>query len=250
VGAPWWFRTLDEVPSDPSPPRHEPLTPSVGWGVLHLFFGVGPGTDTEGVVRAVKDARAAGDQVVPVAILGHKADLGVMALGPDLWRLRGLQSALCGAGLELRGSYVSLTEVSEYAPGLPEEMKRARLFPTLPPADKRAFCFYPMSKRRGDDESSNWFSLPFEERKALMHGHGAVGRSFAGRIVQLITGSTGIDDWEWGVTLFGKRPDDLKDCVYTMRFDEGSARFAEFGPFLSGMVAPVETVLTLVAPDE
>ncbi len=113
-----------------------------------------------------------------------------------------------------------------------------------------AFCFYPMSKRRGEADGSNWFSLPFEDRKALMHGHGAVGRTFAGRIVQLITGSAGIDDWEWGVTLFGQRPDDLKDCVYTMRFDEGSARFAEFGPFLAGMVASVETVLRRVAPDE
>jgi peroxiredoxin len=244
VGAPWWFRTLDEVPSDPSPPRHEPLTPSVGWGVLHLFFGVGPGTDTEGVVRAVKDARAAGDQVVPVAILGHKADLGVMALGPDLWRLRGLQSALCGAGLELRGSYVSLTEVSEYAPGLPEEMKRARLFPTLPPADKRAFCFYPMSKRRS--ASHNWYALDYDARKALMLGHGAVGRTFHGRILQLITGSTGLDDWEWGVTLFGTHPDDLKACVYEMRFDEASAHYAEFGPFWTGMVADIEDVLDSV----
>ena len=81
-----------------------------------------------------------------------------------------------------------------------------------------------------------------------MYGHGAVGRTFAGRIVQVITGSTGIDDWEWGVTLFGVHPDDLKECVYTMRFDEGSARFAEFGPFLTGMVAPVEDVLAQLAP--
>ena len=92
--------------------------------------------------------------------------------------------------------------------------------------------------------------MPFEERKALMLGHGAVGRTFAGRIVQVITGSAGIDDWEWGVTLFGVKPDDLKDCVYTMRFDEGSARFAEFGPFLTGMVAPVETVLAQIAADD
>jgi chlorite dismutase len=114
----------------------------------------------------------------------------------------------------------------------------------------QAFCFYPMSKRRGDAEGSNWFSLPFEERKAMMHAHGAVGRTFAGRIVQLITGSTGIDDWEWGVTLFGVRPDDLKDCVYSMRFDEGSARFAEFGTFVTGMVAPIETVMATAVRGE
>ena len=191
-----------------------------------------------------------GVQVVTVAMLGHKADLGFMALAPDLWRLRKLQSELQAAGLIVTSSYVSLTEVSEYAAGIPEDMKQARLYPTLPPAGMTAFCFYPMSKRRGDAEGTNWFSMPFEERKALMLGHGAVGRTFAGRIVQVITGSTGIDDWEWGVTLFGVRPDDLKDCVYTMRFDEGSARFAEFGPFLTGMVAPIETVLAQIAADE
>ncbi len=230
--------------------------PSVGLGVLHLFCKV-PGSagpdgrsrhDFGAVVRAVKDAEADGVQVVTVAMLGHKADLGVMALGADLWRLRRLQSDLQAAGLEVVGSYVSLTEVSEYAAGIPDEMKQTRLYPTLPPDGMTAFCFYPMSKRRGDTVGSNWFSMPFEERKELMYGHGAVGRTFAGRIVQVITGSTGIDDWEWGVTLFGVHPDDLKECVYTMRFDEGSARFAEFGPFLTGMVAPVEDVLAQIAP--
>ena len=204
------------------------------------------GVDIEAVVAAVKGAEADGVQVVSVAVLGHKADLGFMVLGPDWWRLRAFQAELQGAGLVVVDSFVSLTEVSEYASGLPEEMKQTRLYPTLPPPGMTAFCFYPMSKRRGDLAGSNWFSMPFEERKAMMHGHGAVGRTFAGRIVQLITGSTGIDDWEWGVTLFGVHPDDLKDCVYTMRFDEGSARFAEFGVFITGMVAPVETVLAQV----
>jgi chlorite dismutase len=166
-----------------------------------------------------------------------------VALGADLWRLRTFQTELQSAGLDLVDSYVSLTEVSEYAAGVPDEMKQNRLYPKLPPEGKTAFCFYPMSKRRGDVAGSNWFSMPFEERKELMFGHGAAARNFAGRILQLITGSTGIDEWEWGVTLFGVHPDDLKDCVYTMRFDEGSARFAEFGPFVTGMVAPVETVL-------
>jgi chlorite dismutase len=146
-------------------------------------------------------------------------------------------------------SYVSLTEVSEYAQGLPDEMKQTRLYPNLPPAGMAAFCFYPMSKRRGEDERANWYSLPFEARKEFMLGHGAVGRTFAGRILQLITGSTGLDDWEWGVTLFGVHPDDIKECVYRMRFDEASARFAEFGPFLTGMVAPVEDVVRSVLAD-
>ncbi|HLN40966.1 MAG TPA: chlorite dismutase family protein [Acidimicrobiales bacterium] len=233
------------MPADPSRPGtdtgHDPLTPTVGWGVLHLFFRAGPGVDAEAAVRAVKDARAGGEQVVTVALLGHKADLAVMVLGPDLWRLRALQSALCGAGLEPTGSYVSLTEVSEYAEGIPEEMKQARLYPELPPPDKKAFCFYPMSKRRSAEH--NWYALEYEARQQLMRGHGAVGRTFRGRILQLITGSTGLDDWEWGVTLFGVHPDDLKACVYEMRFDEASARYAEFGPFWTGMVGDIEDVL-------
>ncbi len=243
----------------------DPLVPSTGWGVLHLFCkvpmapvpvegsgdrpeagGTTPTVDRQAVVDAVAKAERDGVQVVAVAVLGHKADVGFMALGPDLWRLRSLQTHLQAAGLEVVDSFVSLTEVSEYAAGIPDEMKQNRLYPQLPPEGKTAFCFYPMSKRRGDVEGSNWFSMPFEERKAMMYGHGAAGRAFAGRILQVITGSTGIDDWEWGVTLFGVHPDDLKECVYTMRFDEGSARFAEFGPFVTGMVAPVETVLAKV----
>jgi hydrogen peroxide-dependent heme synthase len=228
------------------------VSPSTGLGVLHLFCRSGtPGVDRNAVGQAVKIAAAEdGVQVVPVALLGHKADLGFMALAPDLWRLRRFQSDLQAAGLVVVDSYVSLTEVSEYAQGVPDELKQTRLYPSLPPEGKPAFCFYPMSKRRGEGEGGNWYALPYEERKALMYGHGAVGRTFAGRILQLITGSTGLDDWEWGVTLFAARPDDLKDCVYTMRFDEASSRFAEFGPFVMGMVGSVEDVLdgTVGAP--
>ena len=163
-----------------------------------------------------------------------------MALGPDWARLRRLQAALQGAGLLVTQSYVSLTESSEYAQGLPEEHLRNRLYPQLPPEGKRAFCFYPMSKRRGN--KANWYMTDFDERKRLMIDHGKSGRRFAGRIVQLITGSTGLDDYEWGVTLFGVHPDDLKDTVYTMRFDEASALYAEFGPFYAGIVGTVEEV--------
>jgi chlorite dismutase len=101
-----------------------------------------------------------------------------------------------------------------------------------------------MSKRRG--EGDNWYALDFDDRKRLMMDHGKSGRRFAGRIVQLITGSTGLDDFEWGVTLFGVHPDDLKDTVYTMRFDEASTRFAEFGPFFTGIVGSIEEVVALV----
>ena len=190
----------------------------------------------------MKSCQADNHQVISVGILGHKADLGFMALGPDLWRLRRLQSDLTAAGLELVDSYVSLTEVSEYAKGVPEELKQMRLFPQLPPEGKTAWCFYPMSKRR--NVGQNWYTLPYDERNQLMRGHGKTGRTFAGRVLQLITGSTGLDDWEWGVTLFAERPDDLKEVVYTMRFDEASATYAEFGPFFTGLVAPIDELLT------
>jgi chlorite dismutase len=105
-----------------------------------------------------------------------------------------------------------------------------------------AWCFYPMSKKRGVD--ANWFTLPYERRSELMHEHGASGRKFAGRVAQYITGSAGLDDYEWGVTLFAVHPDDLKEVVYTMRFDEASAVYAEFGPFYTGMVTPVEELMS------
>jgi peroxiredoxin len=222
----------------------EPLAPTVGVGVLHLFCAAGPLADGEAVVAAVKSAEADELQVVPVAMLGHKADVAFMALGADLWRLRQLQTDLEAAGLEVIDSYVSLTELSEYAQGVPDELRQARLHPQLPPEGKAAFCFYPMSKRRGD--VSNWFTLPYDDRKDLMYAHGASGRKFAGRVLQVVTGSTGLDDFEWGVTLFAVHPDDLKEVVYTMRFDRASANYAEFGPFYTGMVAPVEELLARV----
>jgi hydrogen peroxide-dependent heme synthase len=220
----------------------EPITPSEGWAVLHLFCKLGPsGADAQAVTTAVKAATGDDHQVVPYAVLGHKADLGFLAIGPDLWRLRALQTDLQAAGLEVVDSYVSLTEVSEYSQGVPEAQRTARLFPVLPPEGKPAFCFYPMSKRRGVGQ--NWYALPYEERLELMYAHGKSGRTFAGRIVQLVTGSTGLDDWEWGVSLFGAHIDDLKDCVYTMRFDEASTQYAEFGPFYTGLVGPLDEVL-------
>ena len=224
-----------------------PLVPSVGLAVLHLFCRIptGPAFDAPSLKGALAAARDEGYQVVPAALLGHKADLGLMVLGPDLWRLRLLQTEVQRAGAVPVASYVSLTELSEYAAGVPEEMRQARLFPRLPPEGKAAFCFYPMSKRRSADH--NWYSLDFEARKDLMMGHGKVGRTFAGRILQVITGSTGLDDFEWGVTLFGVHPDDLKDCVYEMRFDEASAHYAEFGPFYTGMVGDLDTVLAAVS---
>jgi hydrogen peroxide-dependent heme synthase len=219
-----------------------PLTPTTGWNVLHLFCAASPLADAGEIAAAVKDLEAEDHQVVPVAIVGHKADICLLALGPDLWRLRRFQSAIVAAGLDLVDSYVSLTEVSEYAEGMPEERKNARLYPRLPPEGKTAFCFYPMTKRRGDVH--NWYDLPYEDRERLMLGHGGTGRTFAGRVLQLVTGSTGLDDYEWGVTLFAVHPDDLKACVYTMRYDEASSHFAEFGRFISGAVGSLDEVLS------
>jgi chlorite dismutase len=177
-------------------------------------------------------------------VLGHKADACFMVLSDDLWRLRRFQTDIQQAGLDVVDSYVSLTEISEYAQGVPDEMKQARLYPQLPPEGKQAFCFYPMSKRRNVDQ--NWFTLPYEQRKELMYEHGASGRKFHGRVLQVITGSTGVDDWEWGVTLFAINPDDLKQVVYTMRFDQASAIYAEFGAFYTGLVASADEVLDRV----
>lgn len=219
----------------------DPSSPTIGTAVLHLFFRVGPLADAGEVLAAIAEAEGRGDQVVSVAMLGHKADLGIMALSADQWNLRRLQTALVQAGLELTDSYVSLTEVSEYAQGVPDELKQARLHPNLPPEGKPAFCFYPMSKRRV--EGANWFALDYDRRKELMYEHGASGRKFAGRVLQVVTGSTGTDDHEWGVTLFGVHPDDIKDVVYTLRFDEASAVYGEFGTFYVGMVADPRTVL-------
>jgi chlorite dismutase len=209
--------------------------------VLHLFGHPAAEFDGQAVISAVKDAQGRGVQVVSVSMLGHKADVAFMAVASDMRELRKFQTAVQTAGVFITDSYVSITELSEYAANVPEEMKNARLYPQLPPAGKNAWCFYPMSKRR--DPENNWFTLPFDKRSELMGEHGKSGRAFAGRVIQLVTASAGFDDFEWGVTLFAVNPDDLKDVVYTMRFDEASAVYAEFGAFYVGMVTPVEELV-------
>jgi peroxiredoxin len=253
-----------------------PVTPSVGWGVLHLYYRVDrTRADEPGAAKRVIDAIAALEaddhQAVTFAVLGHKADLGVMALGPDLARLQRFQQEMLDGPLLADYSYVSLTEQSEYAQTEDDERARLardegltapaeveprlavwrdrithyreqRVHPRLPA--KAAMCFYPMSKRRSADD--NWYALDFDARKQLMGGHARVGRTYAGRVLQLITGSTGLDDWEWGVTLLADDIVALKEIVYEMRFDEVSARYAEFGPFITGLVAPPADVLASV----
>jgi peroxiredoxin len=209
--------------------------------VLHLFCVTTPATDREALNSAVADARSAGCQVITAAMLGHKADVGVMAISNDTAVLYSLQTQMQRAGLEVRDSYLSITEVSEYAKGLPEEALRDRLYPQLPPEGKPAFCFYPMSKRR--EGHANWYATPFDERTEMMMEHGKSGRAFAGKIVQLVTASTGLDSHEWGVTLFGVSLEIIKDVVYTMRFVKGSALYGEFGDFFVGYLAPIDELV-------
>ena len=218
-----------------------PVVPSRGLNVIHLFCHPAGSVDAGAVRKAVDEAVAKGLQVVTAAIMGAKADTCFMVLGEDLWDLRRFQSKIQAAGLVVAESYVSVTEVSEYAMGMPEQMLHDRLFPVLPPEGMSAFCFYPMSKRRGDQ--LNWYALPYDERETLMRQHGQSGRNFRGRVLQVVTGSTGLDDWEWGVTLFAVHVDDLKDCVYTMRYDEASTLYGEFGSFYTGVVGTVDEVL-------
>jgi peroxiredoxin len=218
-----------------------PLGPTRGLNVVHLFCRPDGTVDVGAVRKAVDDAVESRLQVVTAAIMGAKADTCFMVLGEDLWELRKFQSKIQAAGFKVAESYVSNTEVSEYAAGMPEKMINDRLFPKLPPEGMKAFCFYPMSKRRGEEH--NWYALPYGEREQLMRQHGASGREFKGRVLQVVTGSTGLDDWEWGVTLFGVHVDDLKECVYTMRFDEASTLYGEFGAFYTGLVGTVDEVL-------
>jgi chlorite dismutase len=254
----------------------EPVHPSVGWGVLHLFYVVDreraaaePGSGKR-IADAIASLEADDHQALVFAVLGHKADVGVMALGPDLARLQAFQQELADTPLALVDSYVSLTELSEYTSTEDDERARLtteegvagdeleeriqawrdrmahyqeqRIHPRLP--DSRTICFYPMSKRR--EPGANWYSLGFDDRKRLMAGHARVGRTYAGRVLQLITGSTGLDDWEWGVTLLADDPVALKEIVYEMRFDPVSAEYADFGPFVTGLVSDPGDVLRRV----
>jgi chlorite dismutase len=224
------------------------------------------------LIATLSGARQAGviEQFQVFAVQGHKADFAVIAAGPDLKAIHALKVAIAsgplGPALELVDSFASLTEVSEYVPdaeryaeilrereGMDPEsavfksrvaqyaqrlpaMNRQRITPDFP--DWPAICFYPMNKLRVDGQ--NWYLLPFEERNRLMADHGKSGMAFAGRVSQVITASTGLDDWEWGVTLWARNPAYLKEIVYTMRFDEASARYAEFGRFYFGFLVSAE----------
>jgi chlorite dismutase len=220
----------------------------------------------------VQEIRTTPDtQLLTFAVATPKADLGFMLLTPDLQTANAFEKRLTlslGADvLTPSYSYLSQTERSEYTTtseqyagetlkeeqGLKEgsaEFDAAlkefddrmehylqhRLYPDLP--DWPVICFYPMSKRRQGED--NWYALDYDERRRLMKGHATTGRKYSGRILQLITGSTGLDDAEWGVTLLAKDTIDIKAIVYEMRFDPVSVRYGEFGDFYIGMQMPLD----------
>ena len=199
------------------------------------------------------------------AVSGHKADFGLMLMDPHPLKIEAVNQRLLasrlGAALIPTYSFVSVTEISEYVPTVEQYgkklvaegdaegspayeaklkayadrlpmMNRQRLTPDFPPYP--ATCFYPMNKKRMVVE--NWFLLSYDERNKMMAEHAKSGMTFAGKVQQLITVGVGLDDWEWGVTLWARNPEYLKDIVYRMRFDEASARYAEFGPFYTSYI--------------
>ena len=235
------------------------------------------GEGREQLIQALKGpAPGESGQLQAFAVPGHKADFGVVMAGPDLKALHGVQMAIeattVGAALVPSYSFYSITEISEYVPDVEEygrilreregvdpetpayqakvnayanrlgPMNRQRLYPEFP--DWPCLCFYPMSKMRQGEQ--NWYTLPFAERSELMSQHGRSGMKFAGKVSQVITASTGLDDWEWGVTLWARNPSYLKDIVYTMRFDESSARYALFGAFYFGYILPAADLVATV----
>ncbi len=246
-----------------------------GWSVLHQMFRIrwtewqalaAPDRGT----RAAEAAQAlAGMQrgvegtSVAVTLLGHKGDLMLLHFRRSFEELQATQTAVARLGLssflEPTTSFVSVVELGMYemtallhkrlgerglSPGS-DEFERAfdaemaeqerrvhdRLFVEVP--QRRHVCFYPMNKRRG--EHKNWYAEPVEERARMMLEHGKIGRHYAGRVTQVISGAIGFDDWEWGVDLFADDPLVFKKLVYEMRFDEASAWYAEFGPFSVGL---------------
>lgn len=173
------------------------------------------------------------------SVVGQKADFVFMHLRETLEELNGLENAFNKTNFAQftipTYSYVSVVELSSYMakPGVdPMENPEiaARLKPILPKT--KHICFYPMNKRR--EGSDNWYMLSMEERRTMMRSHGMIGRNYAGKVKQIITGSVGLDDWEWGVTLFADDALSFKKLVYEMRFDEVSARYGEFGEFYVG----------------
>jgi chlorite dismutase len=248
------------------------ITLDRGIHALHLFYHVDRqrwAQPEQSLARlealCAANAQPSHPRLTTYATIGGKADMAFFLLAAELGEIskmhRDLEDCFAPGALVRAFSYLSVTELSEYMPTeeehrhtliedeklafgseafekrmgeLRERMKhyeQYRLYPEMP--DWEVMGFYPMSKRR--EATNNWYALDFATRRKLMSGHARVGRKYAGRVSQLITGSTGLDDWEWGVTLMAHQVDALKEIVYEMRFDEVSARYADFGPFFVNM---------------
>lgn len=186
------------------------------------------------------------------SIVGQKVDIMFMLLRPTMEELNEIETELNKTKLAEflipSYSYVSVVELSSYLAkdggGDPYENPyvRSRLYPVLPKS--KYVCFYPMDKRR--EGNDNWYMLSMDERRELMRSHGLIGRSYSGKVKQIITGSVGFDDYEWGVTLFSDDVLQFKKLVYEMRFDEASARFAEFGSFFVGNILDKDKLAALL----
>lgn len=228
------------------------------------------------LTQLVQDIRSNDAQLLTFSMVSPKSDIGFMLLTADLHKANEFEKKLTQSlGPDVLTpiySYLSMTELSEYTTTkeqygetliseegmqkdsaefnekIDEFQKRMkkynadRLYPNMP--DWQVYCFYPMGKRRG--EQDNWYDLEYEDRRKLMMGHARVGRTYAGRVRQLITGSTGLDEMEWGVTLFAHNTQDIKDIVYEMRFDKVSSRYAEFGDFYIGLQLPLNELFQRV----
>jgi len=232
------------------------------WALLSPEEQIGAKTRLTEIIQEIRATENC--QILTLAMVTPKADIGFMLLCADLHTANSFEKQLTlSLGPDVLTptfSYLSMTERSEYtttevdyieqltaeglAPGTPEhdtkivefrarmaKYMKDRLYPVLPPWE--LVCFYPMSKRRG--ETKSWYSLSFEQRKTMMLGHATTGRKWHGKILQLITGSTGLDDFEWGVTLLAHDPIDIKGIVYEMRFDSVTAEYGEFGEFFIGL---------------
>ena len=236
-------------------------------GVLAGLSAEARARGREELIAALDPAGSGASTRLQTSIVsGGKADFGLMLMDANPLKLDSVKQAVnattLGPALIPTYSFVSITEISEYvssveqygqrliaegdAEGTPvyqaklkaygdrlPMMNKQRLTPEFPPYP--ATCFYPMNKKRKVGE--NWFLLPFTERNRQMAEHARSGMEFAGKVSQLITVGLGLDDWEWGVTLWAKNPQYLTEIVYRMRFDEASARYAEFGPFYVSYVA-------------
>ena len=209
------------------------------------------------------------------SLFGHKGDLLLVHFRNSFEQLKSAELKIASLRLndflEPTTSYLSVVELGLYEssvktyralqekgvePDSPEwnaairetverqkEAMRPRLYPQIPPA--RYICFYPMDRRRGEEK--NWYQLPIEERQRQMEEHGLVGRKYAGIVKQIITGSIGFDDWEWGVDLFADDPLEFKKLIYEMRFDEVSAVYALFGTFYVGVRCPAAGLSDLLS---